>query len=403
MKTLSNMKLKNAFPFSIILSNSAVVDADLEAINAVTGVFGELTLADGEKSKRYRYVKYGEYPQNVPGAGDIVQVVDREAADLLAANFRQYAGLDVFFRGVPVYEGHPDDPTWLAQNPGHKTSAVARIKTIEAGEDGIYVTEVFNSDGVAMLSGEAPRYSGHSPRWKLMPVPGKPKHYRPALLMSDGLTNTPNIPDSKISLNSQVIPEPSPETREDADEPENTNEMKLTPEALKALGFAPDATPTETDISSAIVRLLGEKDSAAADKAVAETAMNSKVIEITSLKTQLQTVLGSAVDVVINAAVQSGRITEAEKPKWVTALNTEFVEESKKLEAKMPVINTVNQVPGLGARKAAEVVSAAGSIEAMNEAVRVYAAEKHLDITTPSGFDAAWNATKAAKPELFQK
>lgn len=398
------MNIKHTFPFSIILSNSAVADADLDAINSITGVFSELTLADGEKSKRYRYVKYGNYPQKIPGVGDIVQVVDREAAELLAANFRQYAGLDVFFRGVPVYEGHPDDPTWLAENPGHKTSAVARIKTIEPGDDGIYVTEVFNSDGVAMLSGEAPRYSGHSPRWKLMPVPGKPKHYRPALLVSDGLTNTPNIPDSKISLNSQGNLIPSPDSPDDGDQPENQNdEMKLTPEALKALGFAPDATPSETDISAAIVKLLGEKDSADAAKATAETAINSKVTEITALRTRLAAVQGTAVDVVVNAAVQSGRITEAEKPQWVTALNSDFDAEKAKLMAKMPVINTTNQVAGLGDRKSADILGAAGAIDAMNAAVRAHAAEHHLDISTPAGFDAAWTATKAAKPELFQK
>ncbi|MFT3992033.1 MAG: hypothetical protein QM680_11545 [Luteolibacter sp.] len=141
-------------PDFLIIANSSPVDA----INSVSGVFQALALGDNEKSKRYRFCAYGEYPQEVAGVGRIMQVVDKEAAGKMVENFRAFAGLDTFFKGVPVYEGHPDDPAWLAKNPGAKEKAVARIKTIEAGEDGIYVEEVFNSDGVKLLSGEARRH-----------------------------------------------------------------------------------------------------------------------------------------------------------------------------------------------------------------------------------------------------
>ena len=383
----------------LVVSN----DTTLDAVNAMPGTFQELSLAEGEKTKRYRYCKYGTYPQVVAGVGTIQQVVDRESADLLASNFRAYAGLDVFFKGVPQYEGHPDDPSWLAKNPGHRASAVGRIKSIEAGDDGIYVEAVFNSEGVAMLSGEAPRYSGHSPRWKCVPIPNKPGHYRPALLMSDGLTNSPNIPDSKIALNAVI--QPSPDSLPDGGgQPENQTHMKLTPAALKALGFAPEATPSDTEICDAICKMSSATQSAEAAQVTAETATTAANSRAAGLTTELKTVRDTAVELITNEAVTAGRITVAEKPKWVTALNTDLPGESAKLQSKMPVINTENKLPGnLGARRDEGVLAAPGAIDAMNTAVRAYATEKHLDITTQAGLDTAWNACKAAKPELFAR
>jgi hypothetical protein len=180
--------------------------------------------------------------------------------------------------------------------------------------------------------------------------------------------------------------------------------MKLTPEALKALGFAPDASPTETDISSAIVRLLGEKDSTAAAMATADTAATAANTKVTTLTTELTATRGRLSETVASNAVIDGRITEADKPKWITALNTDFDAEKAKLDAKMPVVNTSNQLPAnLGTRRELDVSAAPDAITAMNSVVRAYAAEHKIDITTPAGFDLAWTGAKTAKPEIFQR
>ncbi len=391
---------KNHFNPFLVASNNAVAPV----INESIGVFNELTLGDGEKEKRYLYCRYGTYPQTVPGIGVIQQVVDREAAEQIAANFRQSAGLEVLFKGVPHYEGHPDDPSWLAQNPGHKAIAVGRIKNVEAGEDGIYVTSVFNTIGVPLLSGNAPAYDGHSPRWRLTAIPGKPRHYRPVMLISDGLTNNPNIPGSRLALNTGIQPSPQ-ENPKDGDQPENTNEnMKLTPEALKALGFAPDATPSEAEVSAAIVKMFSDKQAADAAKATAESTATAANTKVTDLTNQLTSVRGKLSDTVASNAVKEGRITEADKPKWITALNTDFDGESAKLGNLMPVVNTQNRLPAdLGGRRDANVIDMPAGIDAMNTAVRTYAAEHSIDISNTEGWDRAWNATKAAKPELFQR
>lgn len=395
------MKTK-PFPFFTSAMNAAT-----ESMNATSGVFQELSLpSSGETTFRYRLSPYGEFPGEDITGKPIIQVIDRQAGETLAANYGSLVGkLATFFRGIPIYEGHADDAGWREKNPGHRASAVGRIKSIEVEDDGIYVTSVLNSDGQALLDGDAPKYTGHSPYWRLSAISGRPGHFRPILLWSDALTNTPNIMHNTIALNgldgvADDLPSPDAEIGE-SENHENTD-MKLTPEALQALGFAPDAEPTAEEISAAIVKMLSDKATAEADKAAAEgtaTAANSR---LSLVETELDLVRGTAVATVITEAINSGRITDADKPAWTAALNTAFASESAKLKTLMPVLNTANRVD-LGGRREAAMTDAANAAERITQGVIAFAAEKAIDITTAPGWTKAYDACRAAKPELFAK
>lgn len=400
------MKIKRHMLFT------SAINAATRAINAAQGVFQELSVNAGETTLRYRLSPFGEFPVDDVNGKPIIQVVDAQAGETMAINFGSLGQrLATFFKGIPMYEGHPDDPEWLRQNPGHKAVAVGRLKSIENQihgdeNDGIYVTAVLNSTGLEKLGGEAPEYSGHSPNWRLAEIPGRPGHFRPILLWSDGLTNTPNILNNTIALNSLAGVEVDVEIESPdagasgATENQNENDMKLTPDALKALGFAPDAEPTVEEISAAIIKLASDQATAAAEMATAQgetTAANSRA---SMLEAELTQIRGSAVETVIAEAINSGRITEADRPAWTTALNTSFVSESAKLSNLMPVLNTRSQVQ-TGDRRGPAVTDASNAISRITEGVRAYAVEKSIDITTPAGWDRAYAECKAAKPELF--
>lgn len=387
---------------------TSAMNAATSAINAASGVFHELALPEtGEHSFRFRLAAYGEYPVEDVSGKSIIQVVDRQAAETMAANYGSVVGkLANFFRGIPMFEGHADDAAWLAKNPGHKASAVARIKSIEPADDGIYVTAALNSDGEALLGGDAPKYTGQSPYWRLSEIPGRAGHFRPILLWSVALTNNPNIMTNTIALNSlqgmaEDIPEISPTA--DTGETDNTEiEMKLTPEALAALGFAPDADPSSDEISAAIVQMIGEKAEAEAKMATAEEVTIAANSRLTLVETELNLVRGTAVDTVITEAINTGRITDADKPAWTAALNTSFATESAKLKTLMPVLNTANRVD-LGGRREAAFTDAANAAGRITEGVTAFATEKGMDITTAAGWTKAYDACRAAKPELFAK
>ncbi len=371
------------------------------ALNAISGAFHELAVPEGETTIRFTLCRYGEYPVKDVTGVDIVQVVDREAAETLAANFGSlYGKFATFFRGVPMFEGHADDEKWMEKHPGHRASAVARIKSIEPLDDRVEVTAALNSDGINLLSGEAPKYTGQSPLWRLVPIAGRAGHYRPILLWSVALTNNPNIMTNTIALNSLLgVADSSPTAETGATE--QTEDMKLTADALAALGFAPDATPSNDEISAAIVKMIGEKLSAEADKATAETAVTAANSRATQIEGELTLVRGAAVDTVIGAAVQDGRITEADKPRWVTALNTSFQSEAAKLGALMPTVNVRNQIDGIAARKGDDPL--AKGIDACNTAVRELAAANGLNLAVTADYDRAWKMLRTAKPELFAK
>lgn len=382
---------------------SRAMNTATEAINAASGMFQELTLPEGQTTIRFKLSDYGEFPVTDVRGKDIIQVVDKAAGETMALNFGSLRGkFATFFRGIPIFEGHADDAEWLKKNPGHRASAAARIKTIEPEDDAIWATAAVNSAGIDLLGGEAPKYTGHSPNWRLSQIPGRPGCYRPILLWSVALTNTPNILTNTIALNAlQGMAEDSPDAGCSGEtENQENNDMKLTPDALKALGFAPDALPTTEEISAAIVKMLSDKAAAEADKATAvgeTTAVNSR---LSLMQTELNLVRGAAVETVISDAIQTGRITEAERPAWTTALNTSFATESAKLKTLMPVLNTRNQVAGKVDKDRGHL---SGTTDALNEAVREIAKDNGLDLTKTTDYDRAWKMLRTAKPELFAK
>ena len=324
-----------------------------------------------------------------------MQVIDQEAANAMAQNFTTLASkIANMFKGIPIYEGHADNARWSEQNPGHKASAIGRIKSIEAGDDGIYVTSVFNSEGAELISGEAPKYSGHSPHWRLTPIAGRPGYYRPVILWSDALTNTPNIVDNIIAMNSADeidIEEFSEEIEVDETDEQSTN-MKLTASALKILGLPPEAEPTAEEISAAVEKLFSQLETERAAKVTAEgdvTAANSRIGTIEGELTQIRS---QAVDIVVLDAINSGRITEAQKPQWVTALNTSFASEHAKLINLVPVLNTASK---LGNVSRSVDVANSGDIA---DQIRSYGQANNIDITTSAGWDKAFQGWKNSQP-----
>jgi hypothetical protein len=374
----------------------------VNALNIASGIFNEVALEGDEKNLTYRLCEYGEFPATDVDGNPIIQVVDAEAGRLMAENFQTLGSkIATLFRGVPIYEGHADDSDWAARNPGHKASAVGRIKSFANRVDGIYVTSVLNSDGHGLLGGEAPRYTGHSPLWRLVEIPGRPGYFRPVLLWSDALTNKPQILGNTIALNSlQGMPELSPDDdlKTDPIDPETTTEteteinMKLTLAALLALGFTEGADPSPEDISAAILTLAGKETK----PAPAET-QDTKMTDAANTA-----VVNRAIDIVLEDAIKTGRITAADKPRWATALNTSFESEHAKLQSLMPVINTGNKVVNLAAR-GQSVVDVANTAEALTEGAKRYAVENHIDISTPAGWNRAYEGFKAANPALFAK
>lgn len=359
-----------------------------------------ISLSGDERETWVRLGKWGEYPGaiNLPGGAQrkANQVLDREGAEQMKKTFysaiNQIAHLG---KGLPIYEGHPDEPRWRKLNPNVPTNAVGRIKDIEIREDGPYVRTVFNARGAALIGGDAPELSAHSPRFTMAAMPGQPEKFRIVGVLSLGLTNDPNMPDTAISLNESTDNPPEA----DPVQPQQETNMKLNTDIMKRLGLNPEASEDAT--ATAVNTVLSEREQLTGDITSTKEKLTSANERITSLKKEADKFRDLAVDTTLTTAINSGRITEADKPKWDAALKADFDGEKSKLDALMPTsINTEDKLGNLAKRKG-EQNSAGTGITAINSAVAAFAKENNLDLTNGADYSTAFSAVQEAKPELF--
>lgn len=351
----------------------------------------------GDEPTWHRFSPYGTYPVKAKfrdgREAEVKQIVDRQATEAMASNLGKMIGsIADWFRGAPVYVGHPDDPAWAAKNPGYQKVAIGRVKKVEHRDDGPYGLIAWNARGKEMISGEAAPLSCVSPNWGLEPVPGQPMAMRPVVLYSLGLVERSNIPENTIGLNELETNFGSPEGAEPQETPKHTAMLK--PEILAALGLKPDADANAiNDRISDLLRESGEtKTKLTAAEGLAQAAND-----------QLANVRGLAIDNALASAVNDGRIAEADKEKWKAALNADFDAEFAKLQAKMPdtarALNSRNHLDGK-AHKAAPPPPGTDTEEktaqAINEAVRAHAKAENIDTTTEAGWAQAWNSAKTA-------
>lgn len=359
--------------------------ADVRAVAA----FNE-TIGSGDW---IRIAPFGEWPNEVG-----LQVFDRAAADSIVSAFNSVATkAATLFRGLPVYEGHPDDPAWARANPGYKRVAVGRVKEMQVREEGLYGKIAFNELGTPLVHGEAPAYEAQSPRWSMRRIThgGRPA-CRPFEVHSLGLTNTPNIPGTELGLNEQPV--------------EILPAMKTKIIALlAALGRPVAQADTVTDdqlaaavneavpVATAAITAVNELATIKPKLAKAETDLVTANNEAGTLRTSLAAERKARAEGIIAVAINEGRITQAQSTEWLgkfTATNADFAAVEGELKKAPKAINTHSSVDKLGSRKAEEAARA-NKVTAINEAVLKKEKESKL-----SHFDA-YRAVQKDHPEWF--
>ncbi len=337
---------------------------------------------------------YGEFPNKVG-----LQVFGKPQADKMVAAFNSLlARAARFFRGVPIYRGHPDaDPqTW----PDDRR--LGKIEALEARADGLYGRVAWNDIGQQNIDQGYWVYP--SPRWywtQRAAVNGKPA-IEPDELISVGLTNTPNISRS-VPWTANAVDEPG-------NKPNQTEPMN--PQIIAAL-VAAGLVQTGADdaaVIAAVNSLVAEKATqatkvtegvaaaatAAARIAELETALNTEKTAKDTAENALKTARTAARDVIIQGAINDGRLPESERAATVTAFDAGFDAAATALAARKPALNT--QRLDLSRQKPALKTDAERQ-SALNTAVR---AEMHAKGIS---YDAAWNAVKAdpEKAHLFER
>jgi hypothetical protein len=280
---------------------------------------------------------YGVHPGSVQGRD---QHFFEEDANAVVGEFNSLRGqLGRMFRGIPIYIGHPDSRPDLYTD--HRR--LGKYTDLQARPDGLWAKEELNSLG---LENKREGYWMYpSPRWDA--PAGRPR-FRPTRLISVGLTNSPRLLGSEPVANSTLAPENPPE--ETTDTTTTDMDRKLLTEALGL-----DVTATDEEILAKLTALQSEADTAAAKMKEQETEMEATANSITTLTADLTAARDRAAALeaaltteretiangLLDAAIQDGRITQADRAAWLPRLTGETREtEANALAELRPTLNT---------------------------------------------------------------
>lgn len=260
------------------------------------------------------------------GSVEVIQRVDRESATRLAEDFNGVLGkVKRFFRGAPIFLGHPDVPSM--QDRYADKGPKGLIQRLEARDDGLYCLPVFNESGADLLLNK-PRL-GLSAHWDGEPALGDDGRlvFRPTRFISAGLTTTPNLP---VTLLNSKPPEM------------DIKKLIALIAGLNVQGITLANDATEEQVAAAI-RRLGEAISSSVTLANERGALAD---ERDQLRTELANERKASRDALLAAALADGRISVAEQPLWESRLTAAFANESAALAALPPRYRTTSQTSG---------------------------------------------------------
>ncbi len=321
---------------------------------------------------------------------DAVQRFDRQAAGLMVTAFKSPLGtVKRFFRGCPIYLGHPDAPVGGGRYPDKSTKGM--IADLQAREDGLWCQPVFSNEGIELLEKKRMYFSG---RWSSDEVGlenGK-KIFRPDELKSAGLVEKPNLPVQWIN--------------EREDQPNKTN---MTIQQLIALlaklgvTFANEADATEENLATKLDEIATRNTTLQTSFSNEQTAHNLVKTEFTRVQGELTTAKTSfanerkdRIKDLLDGAITAGCLTAAERSTWETRLTNEatFANERAELAKLKPKIKTQSVTLDMGGRKV-EIANAAERQATVTELVAKEQKDNSLS------YDAAYARVQTAYPQLF--
>jgi hypothetical protein len=371
----------------------------------IIGAANELS-ADGGQVLRIPYGDYG----NSRGK----QKLTKDAAEAMVSAFNEKG------RDLPFYIGHPDEESFFAKYRDH--AAYGWITAMVANEEALELTVDWNEDGEKLLKGR--KFRWWSPRFlcRVMSVANE-KILVPLKLASCGLTHEPNM-DLEPVVNEEDEPQQGESDMEllnrlialiGKDDVKSEDDVvgfvqklmdgmkaikKAQEERWKAEDAAYQATATNEDPSemfAGLMSVIDGKHQTALSSAANETPVEAKQ-QITTLEEQVSAA-NEALDasrkahstLLINQALEAGRITPAQKESWEGKFDADFVSAANELASSGEALHTESSVSH-AAERSATVQDRQGKIlSAVNE---------EMERSNLSYHDA-FQKVKKEKPALF--
>lgn len=353
---------------------------------------------------------FGEWPTRDKSA---VQVFNAEAAAEMVAWFdfwpRKLARV-MHINSMPVWVGHPD----FAPDQWPERKQLGHVAALEARDDGLWGKVVWNAEASAAVA----KHKFPSAAWDCEPV--SEGRLKPVMLWSVGMWKSPNIKAVQPVVN--ACPECEAEIEDDKpEEGGGENLLGKIRAALMAVGLLKE-TDNENTVLAAVENAMSairwRREEEARQQALAaelKTALNAtapvelapavqrlctlnaeaaqrvetQAREITALQQRVTELNAQRTALALDAAIEAGVITAAQRPQWEAQLNAapSWDSEHAKLRALPPALHS-RSVGDLGKHKPA-ITNATTRMTTINARVHELMESERL------GYDAAVERSKA--------
>ena len=307
--------------------------------------------------------------------------------------------LTFWFLRIPVYEGHPDRVDAMSEDEKEQLVR-GTVKAIEDGDGELRLPVAWNGSGKDVR----PLYNSNSPHWLLADT-GEKKDglpvMRPSMLLSVGLTNTPNIQGSAINEKTKQ-------------QQENTKMNELIAKLRASLKLEEDLTDEQVlkraiehynkimdDLYSAQSKVSEAGRLKIEAEVVAEEAKKDLVVakeETNRLKDEAvaaNQALAATGEALLDAAIKQGRIPISDRAAWLDRFAADPIDAAAAASNESPKLK-VDEEAGASASTRTEVPP----MEQFQAAVRAYMKEHGL--SGPEGYDIAWTACQKTHASLWE-
>lgn len=323
------------------------------------------TPIENQTNNWIKLVPYGEWPHSRG-----MQRFTRETAETMVAHFKSLRQrLSRGFGGLPIFIGHPDDPSFTGK-PGHSdTRAYAWIQDMETREDGLFIRPKWSEDGNQLLKNAF--YKFLSPRWAMQQTEN-PRVYEPVRLLSVGLTNEPNIPGDSI-----------------ANEQDPTQAPATLRSQIAQLLEIPSEDLSDEDILKMLSERIEENESLYKMNNHTDDRCQSLKEELDEAHKAFESEREQHIETLLKHAIEAGKLDAASIESWRARLHEDF---NQNLEALDALSNT----------RALPQGNHTGELN-INQAASTF--RKHVSTAMHQGIDyaSAWATTRRRFPDLYAR
>ena len=288
------------------VANESAVGADGSALFAPLGDAPNVFALKNPAAFRTAFPTANYYEDGGVVKVDAIQRITAANSQAVAERFSSPTGMvRRWFRGAPVFYRHPDHPGSTETDKRE----LGRVVGLEARPEGLYGIPVFNDLGADAVNGREKLF--FSPRFDVAPtgVENGKLIFEPTGFVSVGLTPEPNLAADAVNEAAACAANISTPPM---------NKVVLLG-ALAGLGINLAADASDDAIASSITGLaprLNTGASAANESDTAKAEVTRLQAELAALKATAANEAKGIRDAAITAAIQDGRLTEAQRATW---------------------------------------------------------------------------------------